>query len=323
MTAPTPVALGLVGCGRLAEAGYIPAVALTPSVRIVAVADPDATRREVVAKLAGAVAFSDAASLLDSVEVDAVVLATPAAAHVGDATLAVRRGVTLLVEKPPAPDAAGAAELARLHPPPLVGLNRRFDAGFRGLRNKASPFSELRVRIELSYRRGGWGAVTVHDDVLTDLGPHVIDLARWISDSEVQAVTRAEVTAERASFELVLGRAHARVTIATDRIHHELVEVRSASGSRVVGRHEIGGFIAGIRDRLRPTTNSSLVLSLAAQLEALAVAARGGSATQLGTARDGWAVMEAIESVRASSARGGQPVAARPVPEPPEVDRAC
>jgi predicted dehydrogenase len=164
----------------------------------------------------------------------------------------------------------------------------------------------------------------VHDDALIDLGPHVIDLARWITGSEVHAVTRAVVTAERATFELVLGRGHARVSIATDRIHHELIEVRSAGGDRVIGRYEIGGFAAGVWGRLRPAAGSSaLVLSLAAQLDALAVTVRGGATSDLGTARDGRAVMEAIETVRASAARGGRPVAVRSTHNPMEVERSC
>jgi predicted dehydrogenase len=320
MTVADPVTLGLVGCGRLAEAGYLPAAARTPAVRIVAVADPDADRRNRVAELAAVPSFADAATLLQNVTVDALILATPAHAHYDDAALAVSRRIRVLVEKPPAPDVAGAAALAALRPPPFIGFNRRFADGMRAVREQAARVSDARVTIELAYRRGGWGAVTVRDDALTDLGPHVIDLARWITDSDVHAVTHAEVHAERATFELILGRGHARISIATDRVHHELVEVHSAGG-RVLSYYEIGGFVAGVRGRLRRSPHdSALVMTLAAQLDALADAARGAPTTTLGTARDGWAVMETIDSVRASDARGGRPAAVRSVPSLGEVE---
>jgi predicted dehydrogenase len=320
MTVAEPVALGLVGCGRLAEAGYLPAAARTSAVRIVAVADPDAARRNLVAELAATPSFADTATLLENVAVDALILATPAHAHYDDAALAVSRRVAVLVEKPPAPDATGAAALAALQPPPFIGFNRRFAEGIRVVREQASRVSDTRLTIELAYRRGAWGAVTVPDDALTDLGPHVIDLARWITNSDVHAVTRADVHAERATFELILGRGHARISIATDRVHHELVEVHSAGG-RVLGYYEIGGFVAGVHGRLRRSRHdSALVMTLAAQLDALADAARGATTTALGTARDGWTVMETIDSVRASDARGGRPAAVRSVPSLGEVE---
>jgi predicted dehydrogenase len=320
MTASEPVALGLVGCGRLAEVGYIAAVARTRCVHIVAVADPDSSRRDVVAALAGVPSYPDAATLLANEAVDALILGTPAHTHVDDATLAVSHNVAVLVEKPPAADVIGAARLAALRPPPFVGFNRRFDAGIRAVREQVSRFSDVRLTIDLAYRRGAWGAVTVRDDALTDLGPHVIDLARWITDSDVHVVTGADVSAERATFELILARGQARVTIATDRIHHELIEVHSVGG-RVLGHYEIGGFLAGLRGRLRPASDgSALVMTLAAQLNSLAVALRGGDGSDLGTARDGLAVMEAIESVRLSAWRGGLPAAVRSITNHPEVE---
>ena len=41
-----PVRIGLVGCGRLAELGYIPALARVHGAQLVAVADPDPIRRD-------------------------------------------------------------------------------------------------------------------------------------------------------------------------------------------------------------------------------------------------------------------------------------
>src|SRR5947207_8154917 len=68
--------LGLVGCGRLAERGYVPAAELADGVRLAAVADPVAERCERVAP--GLPRFASAAELLNAHAADLVVLATPA-----------------------------------------------------------------------------------------------------------------------------------------------------------------------------------------------------------------------------------------------------
>ena len=60
-----------------------------------------------------------------------------------------------------------------------------------------------------------------------------------------------------------------------------------------------------ITGRLRPPSEHPLVASLAAELESFAAAARGERRAELATARDGVAVMAAIEAARRSAAKGG------------------
>ena len=75
--------VGLVGCGRLAERGYVPALKLAQGITLAALADPVLSRCDTVAP--GVPAYTSAAALLAAAEVDAVVLATPAAAHLAEA----------------------------------------------------------------------------------------------------------------------------------------------------------------------------------------------------------------------------------------------
>ncbi len=298
---PGPVRLGLVGAGRLAEAGYVPAAAAAAGVTLVAVADPDPRRRARVAALAGGVpAHPDCAALLAAADVDALVLATPAAAHLADARAAAAAGIPVLVEKPPAPDRDGAAALAALAPPPSVAFNRRFDPAVAALRAAVPRGAEVGLRLEIGYRRGGWGAHTVTDDALLDLGPHLVDLARWLTGEEVTDVRRVTVTPQRAGFDLVLGPARARVRCATDRVHRERVAVRRRDGTPV-GQHRVGGPVAAVLGRLpgagrRP---HPLVASLTAELVAFARTVRGTPDPTLGTAADGVAAMAVLDEVRA------------------------
>jgi len=123
------VRLGLIGCGLVAERGYIPALRRAHGVQLVAVADPVAARCAEVAP--GVAAFASAGDMLEAGVADALVLATPAHAHVDDAVTAATAGVPVLVEKPPAPTASDAERLVALDPQPFVGLNRRFEPPLR------------------------------------------------------------------------------------------------------------------------------------------------------------------------------------------------
>lgn len=311
----TDLAIGLVGCGRLAELGYLPALRAARGVRLVAVADPDPGRRTHLAGLAREGGHpvrtgAHASDLLD-MPLDGVVLATPATVHLADATLAADAGVPALVEKPPAPDAATAARLAALTPSPRLGFNRRFDPRTARLREVARAAGWVDVEIVLHYRRRSWRAHTIADDALLDLGPHVIDLARWITESDVTAVTADAVTDRAAVLDLALTHGRARVACATDQPHREQVVLRAAGGRELVD-DRVGGLVAGLRARVtgrgRP---HPLAASLTAQVEAWATVLRGGADPTLGTGHDGVAVMAAVDAARASARSGGAPT---PVP---------
>lgn len=293
------VRIGLVGCGRLAQGGYVPALYAARRVRAVAVADPDPARRRETAALAGELpAFPAASALLDAVRVDGLVLATPASAHLADARTAATAGVPVLVEKPPALDEAQAVELAALDPAPRIAFNRRFEPGLAELRAPIPDGGGLVLWLDFSYRRRGWRPHTVADDALTDVGPHLIDLARWISRAEVTGVDAARFSPTRARLELHLGPTRARIRCATDRPHTERVEIADRRG-KPLGRREQGGLLAALRGRLNPPSGPHpLVASLTAQIEAFAGALRGASEPTLGRARDGVAVMATIDAAR-------------------------
>jgi predicted dehydrogenase len=303
------VRVGLVGCGRLAEAGYLPALVAASGVQLAAVADPDPLRRTRLAARSGlpVTIHTDAAELLDRADIDAVILASPAAAHLGDAKLAADAGIPTLVEKPPAPDLATAAEVAALVPPPWIGFNRRFDPGARVARDAVPASGPVELGLGLSFRRPSWRAYTVHDDALLDVGPHLVDWVRWLTGTEVTEVTTRQLSDDRAQMTLTTSRGSAHLAVAADRLHAEHLAVRDGGG-RLVARHRVGGPVAAVLGRLRPGPHP-LVTSLTAQVEAFAAAVRGEPAPDLATAADGRAVMAVLDAVRASAAAGGQPTA--------------
>ena len=296
------VRVGLVGCGRLAELGYLPALRAARGARLAAVADPVRSRREALAP--GLPAYASAAELVAAGGVDAVVLATPMEAHLDDAAAAAAAGLSVLVEKPPAPDAVGAAALAALDPLPFVGFNRRFDPSLRRLRGRVPPRGDLDIVLTLE-NPGTWRSHTVVDDALLGLGPHLIDLARWLAGCGIARVRTHELTHDRASLELSLERGSARIACARGAPHRDRVEVGDSRGG-TIARHRGDGLVRrGLRRLARPLTPSGLVALLAREVEELARAARGQAPPTLATAADGFAVMATIDAARLSATSGG------------------
>ena len=237
--AATPsLRLGLVGCGRLAELGYTPASRAADGIEIVAVADPERTRRGLVADKLGASGHARMSEMLAATPLHGLIVCTPAEQHEEATTLAAHAGLTVLVEKPPAPDAEGALRLAALSPEPWIAFNRRFDQGSE-LARRVPPGGELALKMVLHYRRDSWRPVQRGDDALLDLGPHLIDLALFLTRSAPVAV-RAHATRDRAGIVLATTRAEVQIECATDRPHQELVEVRTARRPPARPHHERG-----------------------------------------------------------------------------------
>jgi predicted dehydrogenase len=296
--------IGLAGCGRLAQRGWLPALGRLAGVRLTAVADPEPARCSAMA--AGVAVHPSASDMIEAREIDAVILATPVASHVAYARQAAEAGLPCLVEKPPAPDLEGALELAAIEPPPWIGFNRRFAGELRPVRDSVPTAEPIRLELRLHYRRASWAPFAVDDDVLLDLGPHLIDLAGWLGRAAVGEVRTRHLTTTRARLELRFAgnRGSANIGCATDRLHNEVVGVYDGAGRRI-SQASSGGWAAAITGRLRPPTEHPLVVSLAAELESFAAAARGERREELATARDGVAVMAAIEAARRSAARNG------------------
>jgi predicted dehydrogenase len=280
----------------------VPAVARVAGVRLVAVADRDPGRCAAVAP--GAAAHASAEALVAAGDVDAVVVASPAGTHLAAARAAASAGLPSLVEKPPAPDADAARVLASLRPQPWIGFNRRFFPSLRAFRGREAAH----FRVVLTYRRASWQPLEVQDEAVLDLGPHAIDLVRWLGDTVVRRVRARALSQERCELQLELDGGTASVSCAADRVHRELFEARDASGS-LLGRDARGGVARGILARLRPPAEHTLVESLAAELEAFCAAVQGRDHGPLATAEDGVAAMEVVDAARRSSESGGAWVA--------------
>lgn len=307
--------LGIAGCGRIVERGYLPAALAAEGVTIAAFADPSPARLDECLRLwreggGEAEGFSDLTSLLAAEPIDLLVVAAPLDHHLALAAQAAAAGVRSLVEKPPAPDLAGAQRLAALDPEPVLAFNRRFLQGAE-LRDPVPAEGWIELDLELRFKQGAWGAHEVRDEALLDAGIHLIDLACHLSGAAPIAVRRARIEPRRASFELELSRGRARIECATDRRHRETVSVRDRSG-----KHLASWAWGGLPSRLGGLTGrpDPLVRSLQRQLEALRDAAATDPA--LATAADGVAAMAVVEAARRSFELAGAEVTVAPVETP-------
>jgi predicted dehydrogenase len=306
--------LGLIGCGRLADTGYLPAIAACSEVVLAAVADPVAVRRARLAARAAAwtreadppAVAAGARELTSLSGLDAVIVASPVEAHVEHAGLAADAGMPCLVEKPPAFDAAGASGLASLDPAPRIGFNRRFDQGVE-LAGRVPAEGPLELDLELTYRRASWGAYGDLGDAWLDLGSHLADLALFLTGTEEATVSAAALGREGAAVQLRTPRGPVRIRCATDRRHRERVTIRKP-GRPPLARTDTGGITRATLTRLARREHP-LVTSLRRQLEAFSGWARGGPPGSLATAEDGARAMRIIdEARRLAGDRVGHPV---------------
>jgi predicted dehydrogenase len=181
-----PLRVGISGAGRVFERLYAPALARVSEIQVVAVADPVGER--CATGPATSARFDSLASLLEGATVDAAIVLSPPAHHADDASLALAHGLPVLVEKPLC---ASREEVVRLRAADADALltpafSRRYWPAYRRIAARG-PVRELHLAIAV--HPASWGAYAGPSDVADDLFPHVADLARWLTGSEIATVT--------------------------------------------------------------------------------------------------------------------------------------
>src|SRR5262245_56213274 len=222
--------LGIIGCGRQAERGHIPAAARAKGVELAAVADSDP---EHCARAAPGTPAYGSARELPAHALAAVVIATPTGDHLPSARVVAEAGLAALVEKPPADASREAAELGGLGARVWIGFNRRFDPDLEAIRDRLADQPAVAIRLRLDFPVRLWRPYVAHDDALLNLGTHLIDLARWLLRSDVTRVRPIALSAARATLELDLGPHRAAIDCAANRFWREQVIAETGSGPPV------------------------------------------------------------------------------------------
>jgi len=124
----------VVGCGRIAQAAHLPALARTPQVRLAALCDPrEDLLRQVCAAYGGVRGYLRLEELLADPQIAAVHLCVPTPEHAPAALAALEAGKDVLIEKPLASTVDAGRRILeaarRTRQRVMVGYHKRYDAG--------------------------------------------------------------------------------------------------------------------------------------------------------------------------------------------------
>ena len=318
--------IGLIGCGRAAERYYLPAFARVAEARLVAVADPLAERRDLIASgLAGCMAFPSAEALLEKARVAALIVATPPATHIPLAMRAVRAGIPVLVEKPLAPSMAEVPELEALvassRGSVMLGFTRRYWTPVRELRRimGTQTSDDVSAQLVIASNVRAWSAISGLSDPLEDLVPHQLDLLRYVFDREILAVRARWHDPHTISMQVTLVGgivADCRAAFGTVSLESAIVRGRSRAYAMRAGSERLRPADGAVRslldlgDRVRRRLRgrqASMHGSFEQQLASFCRFVRAGAAPEPGLA-DGIAAVRAVDAARQSADRDGKEV---------------
>lgn len=132
----TPLKIGILGCGAIAQFAHISAIHRCRRARLVALCDgAEDLLRQIGMKAGVDRLYRDYDTMLADAEVQAVIIAAPDAFHVPLAIQALQAGKHVLVEKPLGPTSEQCLELARVQQRTglklQVGSMKRHDPGVR------------------------------------------------------------------------------------------------------------------------------------------------------------------------------------------------
>jgi myo-inositol 2-dehydrogenase / D-chiro-inositol 1-dehydrogenase len=152
-----PIAIGLIGAGRIgtSHAGII--AQRVPGARLAAVADPRPEAAQALADRYGARTFTGPIELINDPEIPAVVIAASSEAHADLIVAAAAAGKAIFCEKPMSLNLADADRaLAATEAAGIilqVGFNRRFDRGFAAAHEAVSSGAIGSVQLMRSLTR--------------------------------------------------------------------------------------------------------------------------------------------------------------------------
>jgi myo-inositol 2-dehydrogenase / D-chiro-inositol 1-dehydrogenase len=157
---------------------------------VVAVSDLDAARARDLAAQLGARALPSGRELIAAADVDVVVVTSWGPTHEEFVLAAIAAGKPVFCEKPLATTAEGAlriveAEQARGKRLVQVGFMRRYDAGYRALKETLARGTVGEpLMVHCAHRNPAVGDGYTTDMAITDTVIHEIDVLRWLLDDD-------------------------------------------------------------------------------------------------------------------------------------------
>ncbi|MEA5116479.1 MAG: Gfo/Idh/MocA family oxidoreductase, partial [Propionicimonas sp.] len=180
------VRIGMIGPGGMGKAHIERIHSVIAGGRVVAVTDVNPDNARAVAEQIGGTAFDDSVSLINSADVDAVMITSFGPAHEADVLECIKAGKPVFCEKPLTPTADGAlrimaAEQSAGRKLVTVGFMRRFDAGYREMKAllDSGELGET-LMVHCAHRNPTVPESYTWDMAINDTAIHEIDTTRWL-----------------------------------------------------------------------------------------------------------------------------------------------
>lgn len=188
------IRVGVIGAGNIGTSHARDLAFAVSGARVSAIYDADPARANLVAQEVGARACATVDELIESPDVDAILIASPDDAHASQVLACLAVGKPMLCEKPLAPVEADAlavidAEVALGKRLIMMGFMRRFDPGYGALKAELAPDGigeALMVHNIHCNASAPYGLLS--ERTLTNMVIHEFDINRWLLDEEYASV---------------------------------------------------------------------------------------------------------------------------------------
>ncbi len=189
-----PVRIGVVGAGAIAQLTHLPLLSKMRGAKLVAVCDNDRAKARALAERFGIDdTYNDIEDLLESGDLQAVVVATPNHLHEPHVLSALAAGLDVLCERPLAMSTRGVERIvnaaARANRKVLVANNYRFRSDVQALAaflrgGELGKLTGIRAGAYHFRRTEGWRLRRAESGggAFFDYGLPLLDLALWLAD---------------------------------------------------------------------------------------------------------------------------------------------
>ncbi|HTL52434.1 MAG TPA: Gfo/Idh/MocA family oxidoreductase [Planctomycetota bacterium] len=253
------IRLGLIGCGGNMRNAHVPRFKNHPGLVLAAVCDPfEDALKLIVEKYGSPVpSFTDFRKMLNTVELDAVMISTPHNQHFAQAKMALEKGLHVLVEKPLVIESKHAKALLALAKKKKkilhVSYQRHHTAVYRHLRALVASGTIGKIQSFTGYvtqnwiRAGGWRKDPVQSGggMFMDTGSHLVASTMFLTGLEPLSVTAVvDNCGEPVDINAVVairckgGALGNLTTIGSALLHDEVLTIHGDKGTLGLHQHQ-------------------------------------------------------------------------------------